>query len=265
MMTKWFRFYADAMRNPKVAALSDREFRLWVQVLSVASENEGRVPPADELKHMLRMRLDHLLTGLDRLISSGLIDRLEAGYEPHNWKKFQYKSDTSTDRVQKHRAGRNVSETPPEADTETEKIEPIAQRIETAAPRDRFDDLLQRLLEAAGITGFREERSTGLVTLAPILALLERGYSLDADILPVIRDKCRGGWKPRTWGYFTDIVVERAAARTAIPVKQAAPEFNWQAAVDLFRADPTSWASGWGPKPGEPGCRVPPEFLSRAA
>jgi len=265
MMTKWFRFYADAMRNPKVAALSDREFRLWVQVLSVASENEGRVPPADDLKHMLRMRLDHLLTGLDRLISSGLIDRLEVGYEPHNWKKFQYKSDTSTDRVQKHRSGRNVSETPPEADTETEKKEPIAQRIETAAPRDRFDDLLQRLLDAAGISGFREERSTGLVSVGPIIALIERGYSLEADILPVIRDKCRGGFRPRTWGYFTDAIIEAAAAKNAIPAKQVAPDFNWQAAVDLFRADPSNWAAGWGPKPGEPGCRVPPELLRAAA
>lgn len=45
----------------------------------------------------------------------------------------------------------------------------------------------------------------------------------------------------------------------------ASDGFNWQAAVDLFRADPTSWAAGWGPKPGEPGCRVPTHLLSKAA
>lgn len=263
-MTKWFRFYADAMRNPKVAALSDREFRLWVQVLSVASENDGRVPPADELKHMLKARLDHLLTGIERLISTGLIDRLERGYEPHNWKKFQYKSDTSTDRVRKHRGERNVSETPPEADTETEKIEPIAQRTIPAAPRDKFDRLLESLLKAANIEGFREERDPGLVSVGTILSLMDRGYDLEADILPVIRDKCRAGFKPRTWGYFTEAIIEAAGKKAAIPMKPAASTFDWAAALDLFRADGT-WMHAWGPKPGERGCRVPAELLNRAA
>lgn len=125
-MTRWFRFYADAIRNPKVAMLSDRDFRLWVKLLAVAAENEGTIPSEEALKHVLNARLDHLLTGVKRLISVGLIDSLEGHYEPHNWSKFQYKSDTSTDRVKKHRQERNVSVTPPEqnrteADTETEE------------------------------------------------------------------------------------------------------------------------------------------------
>jgi hypothetical protein len=120
-VSRWFRFYADAIRNPKVIRLSDKEFRLWVKLMAVASENEGHIPPLDDLKLLLSMRLDHLSSGVDRLISGGLIDLLSDGYEPHNWKKFQYKSDTSTERVTKHRAKRNVSETPPDTDTDTEK------------------------------------------------------------------------------------------------------------------------------------------------
>lgn len=123
-MSRWFRFYAEALRNPKVLKLADKDFRLWVRLLAVASENEGAIPPADDLKHMLSMRLDHLLSGLDRLISGALIDALETGYEPHNWSKFQYKSDTSTDRVHKHREKRNVSETPPDTETDKEEESP---------------------------------------------------------------------------------------------------------------------------------------------
>ena len=123
-MTRWFRLYADAMRSPKVAALSDREFRLWVQLLAAAAENDGKLPAIGDLKHILKSRLDHLLTGVERLISAGLIDRLEVGYEPHNWSKFQYKSDTSTVRVTKYRQKRNVSETVPEAETDTEPPRP---------------------------------------------------------------------------------------------------------------------------------------------
>jgi hypothetical protein len=121
MSSRWFRFYADAMRNPKVARLSDFEFRLWVELLCVAADNDGKIPCADDLKGMLKRRLDHLLRGLNGLITHGLIDALGDHYEPHNWSKFQYKSDTSTARVTLHRQKRNVSVTAPEAETETDK------------------------------------------------------------------------------------------------------------------------------------------------
>lgn len=89
MSARWFRFYAEAMRSPKVLQLTDREFRLWVQMLAIAAENDGFIPPADNLKRLLKARLDHLLTGVKRLLSVGLIDALEDGYEPHNWRNWQ--------------------------------------------------------------------------------------------------------------------------------------------------------------------------------
>ncbi len=119
-MSRWFRFYSDAMRTPKVASLPDNDFRLWVELLAVAAENSGSIPPEESLKHLLRRRLDHLKGGVKRLIRAGLIDVLDDGYEPHNWNKFQYKSDTSTERVHKHRKKRNVSVTPPDTETDTE-------------------------------------------------------------------------------------------------------------------------------------------------
>ncbi|HMO74058.1 MAG TPA: hypothetical protein PKD48_01810 [Sphingopyxis sp.] len=134
MSARWFRFYADAMRHPKVARLTDAQFRLWVEMLSVAAENGGHIPPADDLKHMLKRRLDHLLRGLDDLIRASLIDPLEHGYEPHGWKKRQYKSGTSTDRVRKHRTKRNVSETPPDTEADTEV--PIPNGIGAAPDAD---------------------------------------------------------------------------------------------------------------------------------
>lgn len=124
-MALWFRFYSDAMRHPKVAKLTDAEFRLWVELLAVASDNDGLIPPLSDLKHVLKRRLDHLSRGLEGLLKASLIDPLDAGYEPHGWSKRQYKSDTSTDRVKKFREKCNVSVTPPETepDTETEPEE----------------------------------------------------------------------------------------------------------------------------------------------
>lgn len=119
-MSRWFRFYSDAMRHPKVARLADKDFRLWVDLLCVAAERDGKIPPLDDLKHLLKRRLDHLSTGVERLISGGLIARLEGGYAPHGWSERQYISDTSTPRVRKHRAKCNVSETAPDTETDTE-------------------------------------------------------------------------------------------------------------------------------------------------
>jgi len=135
-VSRWFRFYADAMRNPKVMRLSDKEFRLWVKLLALASENDGHIPAISDLKLMLNTRLDHLSTGVERLIRGGLIDALDHGYEPHNWAKFQYKSDTSNERVAKHRAARNVTVTPPDTDTEAD-TEETTSVVSSAKPRKR--------------------------------------------------------------------------------------------------------------------------------
>jgi len=119
-MSRWFRFYAKSMRDPKVLKLSDKDYRLWMNLLCIASENEGSLPCDEDLKLVLGMRLDHLKGGLNRLIRGGLIDVLGDGYEPHNWNKFQYKSDTSNERVKRFREKRNVTVTAPDTETDTE-------------------------------------------------------------------------------------------------------------------------------------------------
>lgn len=120
-MSRWFRFYADAIRDPKVATLSDGNFRLWIELLSVASTNDGLIPPLEALKSLLKRRSDHLKAGVDALVKAVLLDPVEGGFEPHNWRKFQYKSDTSSERVKRFRNNkRNVSETPPDTETDTE-------------------------------------------------------------------------------------------------------------------------------------------------
>lgn len=132
-MSRWFRFYADAIRNPKVASLSDRDFRTWVGLLSIAAENDGLIPPLETSKRLLSMRLDHLLASVQRLASIGLIDELASGYEPHNWDKFQYKSDTSNERVTLHRQRKNAQAvTPPETETDTEVT--VAKATGAGAP-----------------------------------------------------------------------------------------------------------------------------------
>lgn len=126
-MARWFRFYAEALNDPKVQRLDGDTFKFWVNVLCLASENDGRLPDAQDMAFALRMDENGCLTVLERLLNGGLIDRVNGGpngwhYAPHGWQKRQYKSDGSTDRVKRFRQrSKTVSETHPDTETDTEK------------------------------------------------------------------------------------------------------------------------------------------------
>lgn len=142
-----------------------------------------------------------------------------------------------------------------EARDKKEKIEPKAQCSTTprAAPEPSVYD---RLIAAASIRGPCHERLA--FGFSPIADLIAKGYDLDRDILPVIRD--RAGPERRSWDYFVPIIIEAAAKRAAVPEAPRAPEFDWRRALEVFREG--TWAAGWGPKPGERGCRVPMPLLA---
>ncbi len=117
---RWFRFYDDTLNDPKSLKLSDKTFRIWVGMLCAASKNDGILQPFDDLLILLRIRADKLQPAIEELITAELIDHDDSGLHPHNWNTRQYKSDVSTERVKRFRNGeRNVSETPPETDTES--------------------------------------------------------------------------------------------------------------------------------------------------
>ena len=124
-MTRWFRFYDDAINDPKALKLSDKTYRIWVGILCIASKNDGALPSFEDMAIMLRMKAEKLQPELEKLIAAELIDHDDDGLRPHNWNTRQYKSDVSNERVQRHRERqRNVTPavtvTPPETEADTE-------------------------------------------------------------------------------------------------------------------------------------------------
>lgn len=188
-MNSWFRFYNQAIRDPKVLRLSDSDFRLWVSLLAVASENDGSIPCLSDLKLLLNRRLDHLSTGIDRLVKASLIDQLEAGYEPHNWTKFQYRSDKSTERVQRFRErNRNSVETPPDSDTDsdTEQSPPTPRQNGGMAGRVEPEGLASELCQVAGIG------KSGAAAVGHVRRWLDDGIG-EATIRKVVAAMARNG------------------------------------------------------------------------
>lgn len=109
-MSRWFRFYDDAINEPKLLKLSDALYRAWVGVLCIASKNDGALPPTDDVALLLRMKPEKAEAVLVELIKAGLLDQDETGKRPHNWNARQYKSDVSNERVARYRKRRGNGE-----------------------------------------------------------------------------------------------------------------------------------------------------------
>lgn len=105
-MSRWFRFYDETLNDPKTLKLSDKTFRVWVGILCAASKNDGKIPLFDDLVLMLRMKPTKLQPEIEKLIAAELIDHDDDGMKPHNWDKRQFISDSSVERVKRHRAKR---------------------------------------------------------------------------------------------------------------------------------------------------------------
>ena len=72
--------------------------------------------------------------------------------------------------------------------------------------RERLDRLEQACREAAG---YETDPSPGLLSLAPIIGLMEQGMDLELDILPAIKATAARMRRPaRSWEYFRDAITE---------------------------------------------------------
>lgn len=84
----------------------------------------------------------------------------------------------------------------------------------SAAPhergRDELDSLEAELLVAAKLT---DAVHPGLTDLSPMLSLLDAGYDLEGEILPVIRKRRKP--EVRSWAYFVPAIHEARAVRQA--------------------------------------------------
>lgn len=127
---RWFRFYDEVLDDHKVQSLSPELFKAWVNLLCVASRNDGVLPSIDKLAFSLRVSAHEMQSRIDELVLAGLLDiRTDSKLEPHNWPNRQFTSDTSVERTRKYRERLKkkpcdvtvtAKVTPPESDTDTD-------------------------------------------------------------------------------------------------------------------------------------------------
>jgi hypothetical protein len=154
----WFRFYADALYDPKVQRLSGQTFKNWVNCLCLAAKGGGILPPLPDIAFALRMSESEAKAAIDELRAARLLDQTEAGLMPHNWSERQYQSDISTPRTKKHRERKRSGNVPgtfqgtlrersgngARTDRDTEQIQ---NRTETEPRQNRIASTVEEILD----------------------------------------------------------------------------------------------------------------------
>jgi hypothetical protein len=140
-MSRWWRAYDEALHDPKLQRLPPAMFKAWFNLMCLASKNGGVLPAIGDVAYELRASEQGAAATIAGLVNKKLLDRREDGaFEPHNWSGRQFQSDTSNERVKRHRnAKRNVTSTvtvtPPETENRNRGSEAYASAAD-AAPVD---------------------------------------------------------------------------------------------------------------------------------
>jgi hypothetical protein len=254
-MSRWFRFYDDAINNPKLLRLSDELYRAWSVLLCVASKNGGTLPPIEDIALTLRLKPAKVAEWITTLVKGGLLDETQVGFAPHNWNARQFKSDGSTERVKRFRdKQRNVSsavsETGPEADSEQIQSRADARAVVTSSEKDLRSDLME-------IFGAK------CPDLARAGVWLSKGYA-PAMIREVVRELISRKPDIANLAYFDAALAERHSKRAETPSERAAAAstLNMDSVVRLYALTGV-WSRYAGPEPGMLGCRVPVDLLAK--
>lgn len=136
----WFRFYVEAVRDPKIRRLTPEQRWLWVAILSAARESpisgylmvsERHAYDWNDLADYAGVKLRVVEEGTARMSDLGMLvydDRIGA-WCVRAWSDRQFESDDVTARTRKHRERSTEQDgnvptsavgTPPETEAETE-------------------------------------------------------------------------------------------------------------------------------------------------
>jgi hypothetical protein len=263
----WLRLYTEILNDPKIERLSDRAFRVWVKLLCLARNNDGVIPPQDELNIHLRLRYDRVKPIITELLSAGLIDDIEGVLVPHNWDKYQYKSDTSTDRVSKHRdkmkrfmqRSSNVTVTAQivdkELDISTPPLSPSRGKAKRPA-RECPDDWKPNEKHHA----LAKQRGVDCLANAEQFkswhgAKGNQFANWDHAFTNWLQKAKPANGRENNSGPLNDPYYNRETGW--------ATRADWKLRVYNFRVNKT-WLEQYGPKPTDPGFKGPPDLLTGA-
>lgn len=171
----WFRFYVEAMRDPKIRRLTPEQRWLWVGILSAARESpiSGYLMVSDrhaydwtDLADYAGMKVKVVEQATELMNDLGMIafdERIGAWYV-RAWSDRQFESDDVTARTRRHKErssepDRNVPtsavgtglDTETETDTESDTESPSANRATTAPSHMLITEPMRKWASSKGL------------------------------------------------------------------------------------------------------------------
>lgn len=207
---KWFRMHCDAIDNVKLRMLAFED--RWHYVAICCLKGEGLLEKSDDKNYL---RMVSIKLGLDvmaleevkrRLIEVDLVDD---NLQPLGWDKHQYKTDSSVERVRKHRAAKdvtnkkrysNVTVTPPETEAETEAETKDKKKVATRPVSDFNDDVIRLGINLELWEEFLKNRkrlraSNTPAALKTLINKIERFQQQGHDANALVETANERGWK----------------------------------------------------------------------
>lgn len=127
MANQWFRLYHEFATDPKIQMMSEVYQRRYIMVLCLRCCNDDVTLHDEEVAFQLRISNEEWAETKAVFVAKNLVKKDNT---PTAWDKRQYVSDSSAERVARHRAKKkaaskqvcNVTVTPPDTDTDTDNI-----------------------------------------------------------------------------------------------------------------------------------------------
>lgn len=100
MANPWFRLYSEFAHDPKIQMMPEAMQRRYIMLLCMRCSETLVTLHETEIAFQMRLSDDELAKTKELFLSKGFIDD---DWNLTNWEKRQYVSDSSTERVRKHR------------------------------------------------------------------------------------------------------------------------------------------------------------------
>ena len=107
MSNPWFRLYSEFAHDPKVQMMPEAMQRRYIMIMCMRCSNDLVTLHETEIAFQLRITETELAETKALFISKGFIDE---DWNLLNWEKRQFRSDSSRERVARHRAKKKEEE-----------------------------------------------------------------------------------------------------------------------------------------------------------
>lgn len=107
-MARWFKYFDSALDDPRIQKLEPPIFKIWVNLLCLASRSGGVLPPDEQAAFALRLTDEEYDTAVLNLIRAEMLVARDGKLSPRDWDSRQFTDRTNAERQRRYRNARNA-------------------------------------------------------------------------------------------------------------------------------------------------------------